>query len=267
MKRLMVLVLVVLMLCAGMAQAAEWREGLSPSQPYVGVRPVDLDEHMGYMMFYPSAKMQAENACQRLFIYLPREDVKVGNGTLYLCVEGESTPIWSTVMTNAEAVEQREITEEELTGLLWGGGTCFEILLPKSLEFGKNYFVNMTRDCIVTTDGKLDNPEVGGTEAWGFTLQGEYGVGGMEYRRPAPDGSYVDGIMKPQAGDEIRFDLVLGGNATMAVIYGYNDSVDFDVTSFDESGEVVGSVMTEYPMWGVMFLDAQGQEVDRVEFW
>ena len=266
MKRLMVLVLVVLIACAGMAQAAEWREGLSPSKPYVGVREIDLKEHLGYMMFYPSASMHAENACQRLFIYLPREDVKAGTGTLYLCTE-EDGQIWSTVMNNTATVLQREITEEELTGLLWGGGTCFEVLLPKTLEFGKQYFVNMTRNCIEANDGSIDNPEVGGTDAWAFTLQGDFGVGGMEYRRANADGSYEENIVAPKAGDEIRFDLVLGGNATMAVLYGYNDTVDFDATAFEQSGEVTGTVMGEFPMWGVMFLDAAGNEVDRVEFW
>ena len=266
MKRLMVLVLVVVMLCAGMAQAAEWRDGLSASQPYVGVRPVNLSEHMGYMMFYPSANMAAEYACQRLFIYLPREDVHAGTGMLYLCSVEDNKQIWSTPMNNAAAVEQREITEEELNGLLWGGGTCFEVVLPKSLEFGKNYFVNMERNCIVTNDGRVDNPEVGGTDAWSFSLQGEFGVSGMEYRRLQPDGSYEEGIITPQAGDEIHFELILGGNATMAAVYAFN-GVDFQTTSFTASCEVIGSVDAEFPMWGVMFLDAQGNEVDRVEFW
>ena len=266
MKRLMVFVLVVLMLCAGMAQAAEWRDGLSASQPYVGVRPVDLNEHLGYMMFYPSANMKAEYACQRLFIYLPREDVRAGSGMLYLCSVEDNQQIWSTAMNNTAVVEQRAITEEELNGLLWGSGTCFEVVLPKSLEFGKNYFVNMERNCIVSNDGKVDNPEVGGTDAWSFTLEGAFGVSGMEYRRMQPDGTYLEGITNPQAGDQIRFDLVLGGNATMAAVYAFN-GVDFQTTSYTVSCEVLGTVEAEFPMWGVMFLDAQGNEVDRVEFW
>ena len=266
MKKLLVMALVVLMLCGCMAQAAEWRDGLGPNKPYVGSPEINLDEHMGYMMFYPSASMKAQNACQRLFIYLPREDVQAGAGNLYLCTEADGQ-IWSTPMNNTYAVEQRNITEDELTGLLWGGGTCFEVQLPKTLEFGKTYFVNMERNCIVTTNGQLDNPEVGGTTAWSFELEGDFGVSAMEYRRASANGSYEEGILAPQAGDEIRFDLVLGGNATMAVLYGYNDTVDFTETAFEQSGEVIGTVMAEYPMWGVMFLDAQGNEVDRVEFW
>ena len=111
MKKTMVLVLVLVMLCVGMAQAAEWTNGLSPSKPYPGVPEVDLNEIMGYMMFYPSVNMPKEYACQRLFIYLPREDVRAGKGTLYLVDLDSNQQIWSTTMNNTTAVRQRPITD------------------------------------------------------------------------------------------------------------------------------------------------------------
>ena len=121
-------------------------------------------------------------------------------------------------------------------------------------------------------------------------LEGDYGVSGMEYRRAlggaaqatemiveeaspdesgepaAPEVEYQTGITKPQAGDNIRFDLTLGGDAAMAVLYCYYSSVDFQMTYFEESCEVTGTVLTDNPFWGVMFLDAQGNELRRVEF-
>lgn len=261
MKRILVLALAAMLLFAGMAQA-DWGEGKGPSKPYDGVPEVNLEEQMGYMMFYPNASMEAQSACQKLFIYLPREDLKVGDGTFYLANEQDGQ-IFSCKMNETDHVTQRPITESELNGLLWGGGTCFEIQLPVTLELGKSYFVNMTRNCILTEDGKIDNPEVGGTDAWAFTLSGEHGVSKMEYLR----GEEGTNVVRPAAGDKIRFDLEIGGDATMAVIYGYGDTVDFVTTMFTESTEVIGEVMAADPAWGVMFLDANGEEVARVEFW
>ena len=265
MKKMMVWALLLVMLCVGMAQAAEWTEGRSPSQPSAGVSEVDLNEIMGYMMFYPSTKMPKDYGCQRVFIYLPREDVKAGKGTLYLVDLDNNEQVWSTSMDNSEAVRQRPITDGELNSLLWGGGTCFEVRLPKTLALGKNYFVNMTRDCIVTTDGNVDNPEVGGTDAWAINIGGDFGVSNMEYRRPLEDGTYEEQIMKPQVGDEIRFDLVLGGEAAMAVVYAYNNSVDFIQQTYTESCEVIGSVTSDNVGWGVVFMDAAGNPIQDTD--
>ena len=266
MKRILVLVLVALMVCAGMAQAAEWTDGRSPSQPYLGQPAVDLDKEFGYLMFYPNKGMAAQNSCQKLFIYLPRDDVKVGTATFYLVSLDDNKEIWRTAMNNADAVTMRPITEPELNGLLWGSGMCFEILLPKTLELGKTYFVNMERGCIVTNSG-IDSPEVGGTSAWSFKVEGNWGVNNMEYIRPIERSEEGLSVAHPQAGDEIHFDLVLGGGATMAVLYGYGDSVDFITTMYQESASVTGTVLAASPAWGVMFLDASGNELSREEFY
>ena len=262
MKRIIALALALLLLTG--TAAAEWSEGMSPSKPYEGVPEVDLQEQMGYMMFYPREGLPAQIACQRLYIYLPREDVKAGEGTLYLFSD-KGDEVWSAAMTDVEAITQRSINDAELAGLLWGGGTCFEVLLPRTLEVGKTYYVNLTRGCIVAKNG-VENPQLGGTE-WAVKMDSEYGVSGMEYRRELYDGVWEDGISHPQVGDQIRFDLVLGGDAAMAAIYKYNDSADFLMTTFEKSCEVIGEVTSEELVWGVMFLDAWGNELSRVEFW
>ena len=263
MKKATVLLLALLMIVS-VAQAAEWRDGTSPSRPYSGVPEVNLSEEFGYLMFYPNMTMGTENFCHKLYVYTPREDVKASNATFYLCSEAKRNgAIWSTRMNNTNAITVRPITEAELAGLIWGGGTCFEILLPESLVLGQSYFVNMEEGCIVSSDG-VKSPTIGGTDNWAFELEGDYGVSAMQYCRPQGNG-YEEGVLNPKNGDEIRFDLVLGGEAATAIVYRGNDSVDFDETTFDQSGEVIGRVTGESPVWGVLFLDAQGNQVDRVE--
>lgn len=264
MKRMAAIMLILAMLSVGVAQAGEWAEGTSPAKPYPDQPEINLEEQLGYMMFYPQAGAPVENACQRLYIYLPRDDVRAGEGTLYLFTD-EDGQVWDTAMNDSDAVTARAINEAELDGLLWGSGTCFEVLLPRTLELGKTYYVNMTRGCIVTESG-VENPQIGGT-SWGFAVEGEYGVSGMAYRRPLGNGQYEELIAHPQMGDEIRFDLVLGGEAVIAAIYQYHDSADFLTTTFDASCEVTGEVTGGELVWGVMFLDGEGKELNRVEFW
>ena len=261
MKRIFALVLAVMMLCA-LAQAAGWENGNSPSQPYPNLRDVDLNETFGYMMFYPNNKLNALNSCQKLFIYTPREDVTVGEGKLYLG-DLDAGLVWETPMNDASAVTQRPISDEELEGLLWGGGTCFEVLLPKTLELGKNYVVNMELGALKSTDGEVDNWEVGGTDVWYFTVEGDWGVSNMEYLN-----ANGETTAHPVAGDTIQFDLVLGGDAVQAIVYTYGDTatVDFIVQVYEESGTVTGTVMTEKPAWGVQFMDAEGNVLSREEF-
>ena len=266
MKRIFALVLAVMMLCA-VAQAAEWVEGTSPSKPYPDQREVDLTETFGYMMFYPNHGLGAQNSCQKLFIYTPREDVTVGEGKLYLG-ELEDGLIWSTPMNDTSAVTQRPITEAELNGLLWGGGTCFEILLPKTLELGKNYVVNLELGAMKTTDGKVNNWEVGGTDMWYFTVEGDWGVSNMEYLHYEEGSEDGETVMHPTAGDTISFDLVLGGDAVRAIVYSYGEdaTVDFLVQVYDESGVVTGTVLAENPAWGVQFMDADNNVLSREDF-
>lgn len=262
MKRIIALALALLLLTG--TASAEWAEGMNSSKPYEGVPEVNLDEQIGYMMFYPQDGLPTVTACQRLYLYLPREDVQAGEGTLYLYNE-RGDEVWSTAMNDAEAVTVRSINAAELTGLLWASGTCFEVLLPRTLELGKTYYVNMARGCVVAENG-VENAQLGGTE-WAIKMDSDYGVSGLEYRRKQDDGTWEEGILHPTAGDEIRFNLVLGGDATIAAIYKYNDSVDFLMTTFVESCEVIGEVTSDNLVWGVMFLDAWGKEIDRVEFW
>ena len=259
MKRIMALALFLLMLSMAAAQAAEWGEGKSPDNPYSGLPAMELSETVGYMMPYPNAAMSAQNSCQYLMLYLPREDMQAGEGTLWL-YDGQGNEIWQTAMNNAEAVTRREITEAEKDGLLWGGGSCFEIRLPKTLTLNTTYFVNLGEGCLVSEDGALKSPIVGGDDLWRFEVTGDYGVSDMAYLRGE------EPVLTPQAGDTIRCTIEIGGDAATAVLYGYNGTVDFLETAHRQTVEVNGKVTGESPVWGVMVLDADGNELGLVEF-
>lgn len=260
MRRFLAALLLVILaaLClAPAALAAEWVDGRSPSKPYLGLPEVNLKEKLGYMMFYPNAKMGVERFCQSLMIYLPRMDVEAGKGTLYFCSE-ENGEEFRVAFNDETYVTQREMSEQELASLLWGEGTCFEITLPQSLKLGARYFVNMEKNCVVS--GRLSNTIIGGTDAWAFTLEGDYGVSSLSYRR-ANGTEEPETVLIPMPGDEVRFDVVLGGEAASAAVFCWADSMSFDTVMITESGEVTGQVLASNPAWGIVFLDKDGNEL------
>ena len=264
MKRLIALCLALMMLYAVPASAAQWPEGRSAAKPYEGVPEADFTKTVGYMMFYPKTGVEVVGGLRTLFVYLPREDVKAGNGELTLRSD-EDRSTWSVAFSNTDYVHQRPMIEEELVGLVWGGGTCFEIALPVSVSLNRHYYVDLARDCIISNDNKVSNPELSGDSSWHFSTEADFGVSEMEYRRALSNGGYDSGIVTPAVGDEIRLDIVLGGEATTAVLYQYSGA-DFGVTTFTQSGEAIGTVTAEDPDWGVLFFDASGNQVGIVQF-
>ncbi len=264
MKKFVAFILAVL-ICTSTAFATEWVDGRSASKPYAGLPAVDLSEKLGYMMFYPNAKMIVEGCCRTLYVYLPRTDVKAGKGTLYLC-SSEQGELLRLAFNDEQYVACRPMSDGELNGLMWGEGTCFEVTLPFTLGLNKNYFVNLSRDCVVTVDGKLGNPEIGGTEAWTFSTDADYGVSGMRYRRPLEEKGDEERVQFPKSGDEVALEILLGGPAVSAVLYCYDDSMDFDEVFFSESSSVTGRLVAGEPNWGVAFFDVDGNVLDMVDF-
>lgn len=251
MKKVIALLLVLAMLCAGTALASEWK----PGQPNQGLPEIDLTESLGYMMFSPNSVLTADLVCQRLYVYLPRTDVKAGEGSLHVY---DGTAEIGTVPMASEAVTLRPMSEDERTLFHWEDGVCFEIRLASSLPLNAACHVELDANCIVTSDGGVGNPAVTGAEEWPVQATGEYGVGGLQYLR---DG---EAVTAPAAGDTIRFDLTLGGDAAKAAIYSPDASVAFDLNAYEESGEVIGQVVGDAPSWGVVFLDADGAQVGFV---
>ena len=263
MKKLLAMFL-AMMLFAVPAFAAEWGEGLSPAKPYPSVPEVDLTSSIGYMQFYPNAKA-GDNALgqKTLFIYLPREDVQAANNGSLILRSADRGEEWRVTFSNKDYIRMRPISEFGLEGLMWGSGVCFEIMLPVSPRLGASYTVELQPLCIVDAAGTIGNPAI--TDTWAFEAFGDYGVSELEYRRPKGDGQYEGGIGQPKAGDEIRFDLVLGGDAVLAALY-VRSGAEFVLTNFTESCEVIGTALDEDPYWGVIFLDADGEVLQQVEF-
>lgn len=251
MKKAITLALALLMLCAGTALASDWQ----PGKPYEGVPEVDLTQSLGYVMFYPNSELAVNHACQRLYVYLPRTDVKAGSGSLHLY--GGSGEIWSTVM-DAEAVTLRPMREAEMEMFQWEDGVCFEIKLGHSLPLNEQCYVNLDVNCIVVEGSDLGNQAIKGPDEWPVLVGGDFGVGGVEYLH---DGAIT---LAPTAGDAIRFDLTVGGDVALAAMYSPDASVSFAVGAYSESCEVVGEVTGDTPTWGVIFLDANGNELGRV---
>ena len=276
MKKLAALILVFLF-CLTSAQAAEWAEGRSPAQPYAGVPEVNLEETMGYIMLYPRVKMPAERFCDVLEIYLPREDLALGDGSLTLCdADGEVAKI---SFADSDLVELRPLEEVELEALLWGSGMCIDVHLPVSLKFDHTYYVRMDANCFSAVDGKLKslpityNKKEPDKQAWSPVLGGDYGVSGLYYSAPAeqPEGEEpaaeapAEPKLNHEVGDVIHFDLVLGGDAKVAVAYSENGSVEFEIPEYSESGPVTGTIVGEELSWGVVFLDENGDVLDFVQ--
>ena len=253
MKKAIALLLALLVLCAGTALAAEWR----PEQPYPGVPEIDLTQSLGYVMFAPNEALAAELACQYLYVYLPRTDVVAGEGLLR--VYGDGGELWNTPM-NGDAVTLRPMRDNEMALYQWQSGLCFEIKLARTLPLNESCYVNLDPNCIVVPDLELGNKAISSPDEWPILVSGDYGVGSMTYQR---DGKTVS---TPVAGDTIHFDLTLGGNAAMAALYSPDASVSFSINSYAESCKVTGEVTGDAPTWGVLFLDANNNELARVMF-
>ena len=276
MKKLLALLMACLMLTSA-AMAAEWADGLSAAKPYEGLREVDLTKTMGYIMLYPRTKLPAKLYGDRLQISLPRDDVELGEGTLRVYTsEGEE--YCAVDFSDGESVEVRPLTEAELKGLIWGGGVCVDIRLPRTLGVGQDYYVLMDEGCFTAQDGRLPSLGIAAIEAWTPVVAGDYGVGGLMYTAPveAPEPQDEEAgeteeapapevHLNPEAGDVITFDLTMGGDAAAAVIFSENDSVRFDEMEYTSSAAVTGTV-TQLPLnWGVVFLSESGEVLAQVD--
>ena len=286
MKKWAAVIMIVALMITTSAQAAQWPEGRSAAQPYAGTPPVNLDETMGYILLYPRPKMPAQGFCDRLQIYLPREDVVLARGALRLMKTNESgaaEEVASIDFSDADSVLLRPMTEQEMESVIWGSGVCIEVFLPESLTLNETgYYVTMDEGCFTARNGSLSSLPIVNPEAWMPVVQGECGVSRLYYAEPDPDEATEEAVegadngkanevpsepvykTRPEVGDRVCFDLVMGGNAAYAVIYSENDSVFFDEIEYTQSQTVEGTVTKDEVNWGVVFLDADGNMVKAV---
>lgn len=279
MKKLIALVLVCLL---GMtsALAAEWPEGLSPNKPYPNAEAVDFNKHLGYLIYWPRADWAAQRFCDVLEMYMPRDDIALGEGKVTLC---DSNGVVAEMdCADPAQVELRPMEEYELQQFPypWGCGQCLEVHLPVSLEFDKDdYYVMMDEGVLRDPANGNTNPPMNEKAKWHPLLQDEFGISKLYYTTPeapadddeeqtdapkVPEGDVTYTTYHPAVGDIVVFDLVLGGDAKRAVVYSENDSVYFDVFEFDKSGTVIGTITDEDVGWGIVFLNEAGEALDML---
>ena len=276
MRKIIALILACMLLMS-VAHAATWGEGLGPAKVYEGSVEVDLAKVFGHIMKFPQLKFPAEHFCDVLEIYTPREDVALGEGMLRLFDEnGEVT---SVSISDPDAVQLRQMEESEMEGLIWGSGKCVEVHLPVSLRLGGDYYVTMDAGCLTAAEGTVLSPAVDDRDlkdskgnifkGWQPIVVGDWGISGLYYSAPAeaadgeeaPADAPVEYKLKPEVGDTVTFDVVLGGEAVTAVIFSENDSVRFETPEYSESGTAVGVVTGEEVDWGVVFLNENGDVI------
>lgn len=287
MKKLIALVLVCMLCLAGTAFAAEWPEGLSPAKP-TNLKPeVDLDKNIGYWLPFPRSGLPAESFCDVLELYMPNPDIELGEGTATLWnADGE---VCVLDFSDPTQVELRDLEEVELVDLHWGSGKCLEMHLPISLKFDENYYVTMDEGVLTSRGGKVKSmpipysDKVSITEQyWTPMISGDYGISGLYYSTPANGaadaaGEEVEGAIEGEAapaagepkynpvkGDVINFDVVLGGDATYAIMRSENNSVYFDTLEYGQSGHVTGTITGDDMNWGVVFLNEEGAVLDYI---
>lgn len=256
MKRLTAIFLVLLLLFSATALATGWEEGLGPNQPYSKQPAVDFEKTIGYMMFAPNEKMSVA-AAQRLFIYLPRQDVALNsNGGNLVIRSSDKGEEYRIGINDSNYINFRPMIEQELNDLMWGEGVCVEITLPVSLRLGCTYYVDMDERCIIDEARQIGNPVIKSSNdgGWHFTMLSDYGVNELSYLR---DGETVVGTA--QAGDTARFDVVLGGAAKSAVLYANDTKIVFpaDKMLILDSCTVEAEVTGEDPVWDVLFFDTE----------
>ena len=296
MKRLFALVLVCL-LCVSSACAVEWADDLGPDQPLPGVRKLDLTKEMGYEYMYPKPGLEVQYFCNVLEIYLPREDVELGEGHAHL-YDSTDTEVADIDFANPDQVELRVQQESELVAKKWGSGVCIEMHLPVSLKINEGYYVLMDLNCFTAGENKVSNYDLVDKTQWTPVLTGDYGIASLFYfapPAPAEDGEAeaveateeaveenpFDKPMvaeapveaeelgepkyNPVTGDRIHFDLVLGGDAKTAVVFSENDSVFFEQLEYTESCPVTGTVTKDELDWGVVFLNEKDEPIQVIK--
>lgn len=262
-------ILMVFALCLGTAYAAEWPEGTSPAKPYKGVAEADLDKTMGYMLEYPKVGDPAEVFCDTLYIYLPREDVALGENPLK--VSDEDGEYISIPFNDADHVRLYPLDEEMLNDLMWGSGVCIEVRLPVSLGFSDKNIVTMEAGCFTAKDNNVSNPvlveDAPENQTWRPVIESDYGIAKLRYAAagtdPKKDYSYK---ADPGAGDLVCFELVLGGDAKYAVLESDDESVVFEDNPVYEDGIVTGTLASDDFNWTVLFMDENDQVLDYYDF-
>lgn len=265
MKKLLALVLVLAMCACASAMAAEWAEGLGPQKPYAASPEIDFNESFGYMMFLPVNGQWVAPGTSTLSIFLPREDIQVGEGELKLFSKEDGQ--MEEIAVSAETLVQRAMTEAELEGLVWGSGTVFEVKLANPLEPNKHYYVQLSKGSIVSPDFEVASPALSGKKAWTFSTEVESYVESVSFLRVVEGEEEPTVVENPMVGDTAKVSIVLGEDAAAAALYCNAGTFSTEETYFEESAETTLYFPANGEVeWGVIFMDAEGKLVYTKDF-
>lgn len=264
MKRIIAICLVMILMGSA-AIAAEWPEGMSANKPYTGSPEVDFNETIGYMILMPLKGSTVKAGELTLSIYMPRTDVKIGEGKLTLnCKEDRQA---EEVEFNEENVVLREMTEEELTALLWGSGVVFEIALEKPLTANRNYYVQLSEGCIASEEYEAKSPKISRNDVWYFNTNTPNYIENVKYYRMADGKEKAVSEESVKAGDMVRIKVNMGGEAVAYAICCDQGVIKPEETYFEEAGETsIQFPNTGEVIWSVVYMDAEGKHVDEVSF-
>lgn len=201
MKKLALFLIAALLLTApGLGEAGPvWSNGQSPAQPYKGVPPVDLSKKLGYMVLDPLNNSNADGALDTLRIYLPRTDVRAGDGALRLYDAGSGMAIEEIRFSDEARVAANPIEAEALGWLYWESGVCFAIRLRNALDIDRAYTVSLEENAIVAPDYAIGNSAMEGRTGWSFTTKADSGVTARQF----------SGEANPKVGDTVAVEVKL----------------------------------------------------------
>ena len=238
MKKCIVLILAMIMICTT-AFAAGWSQGLGPEKPYTGTPKINFNENIGYMMLHPVPGSAVTPGTDTLRIFMPREDVLTGAGTLYLYTDRVQEP--EELPVNAETMIARPMTEVELDALLWGSGTVFEIKLSKPLEANNSFHVQMTEGCIVAQDYDTPSPAFDKNDIWYFNTMTKNIVEEIMYYHVEDQQEKAVPAEAVQVGDTAKLSIVMAEDAVSAAVYCNAGTILPTQYSFTESTETTVS--------------------------
>ena len=248
----MLAVLLALMFAGTQAlaeSAALWSNGQSPSQPYKGVPPVDLTQKLGYMVFAPLSNDNVDAVLTSLTIYLPREDVKAGEGALSIYEKDGKAPLEVVAFSDVARVSAAPIDQETLDWLYWESGVAFTVCIANALDADRGYYVSMEENCIVSADGAVGNIALDGKKGWAFTTNAEAGV--TARTRSGDDA--------PKVGDSASISVKLGGDAVSAMVFCDTEAVSSEDMPLTESGTLTARYeKAGLVRWGVALTDEAG---------
>ncbi len=161
-----------------------------------------------------------------LNIYLPRTDITAGTGSLSVNNSADYSVLETVEFDDTSKVLIQPMTSEELMEKSWTEGTKITVYLSKPLGQASNYYVTLSEDSLMTTDGSAHSEAL--SEPYWTIQTTEYGF-------------YIDksetsaGIT---AGTTASGQIMMDGTpATYAVIQNTDPNmVGFDTTEFYASG-------------------------------